>query len=233
MLRSAIDLTGYKVYATDGPIGNIVECFFDDSNWIIRYVIIHTGNWLSGKEVLISPYAIMDLNWSKQVVSVNLTRSQIESCPDVDTQKPLSREFEAKYFQHYRWPFYWTGAGIWGTAAVPEAIVDFPWTGLEEENQNSRLNEQTGAPKNHLRSTTEVRGYHIQALDARIGHVDDFLFNDDSWAIEYLVIKTRNWLLGRSVLLRPDDVDWLDWTNERLHIHLSKDQIEHSRRFAA
>ena len=58
MMRNVKDLRGYRIRATDGLIGTVDDFYFDDQDWGIRYLVVDTGCWLSGRKVLISPAAI-------------------------------------------------------------------------------------------------------------------------------------------------------------------------------
>src|ERR1019366_2899047 len=58
MLSRAKTLKGYKLHSLDGEIGKVKEFYFDDRHWTIRYLVADTGNWLPGRQVLISPYAL-------------------------------------------------------------------------------------------------------------------------------------------------------------------------------
>ena len=63
MLRKAKTLKGYSLQNTDGEtIGKVKEFYFDDRHWTIRYLVADTGNWLTGRQVLISPYALVAVN---------------------------------------------------------------------------------------------------------------------------------------------------------------------------
>ncbi len=53
MKRNINSLTGYSLKATNGEIGEVKEFYFDDESWTIRYLIVKTGSWLSGREVLL------------------------------------------------------------------------------------------------------------------------------------------------------------------------------------
>jgi hypothetical protein len=55
MLCKAKTLTDYKLESLDGEIGKVKEFYFDDRHWTIRYLVADTGNWLAGRQVLISP----------------------------------------------------------------------------------------------------------------------------------------------------------------------------------
>ena len=63
----------------------------------------------------------------------------------------------------------------------------------------------------HLRSTRDVSGHHIQAADGEIGHVEDFIIDDETWAIRYLIIDTQNWWPGKKVLVSPQWIERVSW----------------------
>src|SRR5512142_2106896 len=50
---------------------------------------------------------------------------------------------------------------------------------------------------------TALTGYALGAEDGEIGSVEDFLFDDNFWAVRYLVANTARWLPGRRVLISP------------------------------
>jgi sporulation protein YlmC with PRC-barrel domain len=80
----------------------------------------------------------------------------------------------------------------------------------------------------HLRSVREVTGYHIQGTDGEIGHVDDLIVDDTTWAIRYLVIDTRNWWLDRKVLVAPHWADRISWDVRKVYVNLKREQVKHS-----
>jgi hypothetical protein len=94
MLIKAKAVKGYKLQSLDGEIGKVKEFYFDDRHWTIRYLVADTGNWLTGRQVLISPYALTAVNNKAQNIAVDLTRQQIEDSPSLDSDKPVSRQFE-------------------------------------------------------------------------------------------------------------------------------------------
>ena len=79
----------------------------------------------------------------------------------------------------------------------------------------------------HLRSCKEVIGYHIQATDGEIGHVQGMLVDDETWAIRYLVVDTNNWWLGHLVLVAPQSIKQVSWSNTEVTIDLTREQIRH------
>lgn len=222
MLRKAEEFKNFKLRARDGDIGKAREFYFDDHHWTVRYLVADTGGWLLGRQVLISPYALDPANVAEQVLPVNLTKKQIEGSPSLDTDKPVSRQYEMNYYSYYDWPMYWGGPYMWGPGAYPASQgEEFSAPG---HNQSGR--EEVGDP--HLRSTQAVSGYYIHALDGEFGHVADFIIDEKTWAIRYLVIDTKNWWGGRHVLVSPQWIERVSWEESKVFINLSRDIIEHS-----
>ena len=97
MLLSVNDLEGYAICATDGIVGHVKDLYFDDQAWVIRYLVVDAGTWLSSRKVLISPIAIGHANWAEKILPVSITKAQVKSSPDIDTDKPVSRQHEIQY----------------------------------------------------------------------------------------------------------------------------------------
>src|SRR4051812_30817342 len=106
-LRNAKQLTGHALRAHDGVIGKVKDFYFDDLHWHIRYVVVDTGKWLQSRKVLISPVVMGDFDAGAQVFPIDLTRDQMRNSPDIDTNKPVSRQHEQQLALYYGWPGYW------------------------------------------------------------------------------------------------------------------------------
>ncbi|MBC8040397.1 MAG: PRC-barrel domain containing protein, partial [Opitutaceae bacterium] len=117
MLQNIKTLHGKKLAASDGDIGHVADFYFDDTSWAIRYLVANTANWLTGRLVLISPHALGLPDADSATIPVHLTRAQIENSPSIDTDKPVSRQYELDYYRYYGWPVYWDGGGSWGMGA--------------------------------------------------------------------------------------------------------------------
>jgi len=220
MLRSVLEIYDYILDATDGQIGRCHDFLFDDQHWAIRYMEADTGKWLAGRRVLISPVSLGKPDWQTRLFQVQLTKSQIEAAPGIDLDAPVSRQHEILWAKHYGWSYYWVGHGVWGTTdhITPPGNPDD--TSVEPE-------EARGSEDSYLRSTREVTGYRIQAKDDKIGHVEDFILDDELWTLRYLIIDTRNWLPGgRKVLVSPGWVDRISWADRLVGINLSTKAIE-------
>ncbi|MBK9444229.1 MAG: PRC-barrel domain-containing protein [Comamonadaceae bacterium] len=123
MLHSTQEMKDYAIGATDGEIGHVVDFFFDDQSWVIRYLVVETGSWLMSRKVLISPFALQDADWMHKRLPVQITREQVKHSPDVDTQKPVSRQHEMAYADYYGYPYYWDGSGLWGDGLYAPQLV--------------------------------------------------------------------------------------------------------------
>ncbi|HEX2768074.1 MAG TPA: PRC-barrel domain-containing protein [Geobacteraceae bacterium] len=218
MLFKAKTVKGYKLDSLDGEIGKVQEFYFDDRHWTIRYLVADTGDWLTGRQVLISPYALVTVNNEKQNIEINLTKKQIEEGPSLESDKPVSRQFEEDYYGYYGWPMYSTGPYIWGFSPY---IVRDP-----EKWEEYTHGEKAWDP--NLRSTHEVSGYNIQSADGEIGHVEDFVIDDETWAIRYLIIDTRNWWPGKKVLVSPQWIERVSWSESKVFVNLTRETIRQS-----
>jgi len=225
ILTALLDL---NVAAPDGDIGTVADVLFEDDSWTIRYLVVDTGKWLTGRKVLLSPVAVRDVAWGQRRLRVRLTREQVRNSPDVDTDKPVSRQHERAYFDYYGYPYYWAGPLRWG--AVPFPHVDDAAdsdTRTAEPNLPSAEGERLPADP-HLRSAKTVTGYHIAAIDGAIGHAEDFIYDEQDWALAALVIDTRNWLPGRHVVVPIDRVETVNWDDRTVKVGLTQDAVRQS-----
>ncbi len=225
MLRRARDLERFKVRATDGEIGDVDEFFFDDETWTLRYLVVETGSWLNKRRVLIAPEAFGSPDWPVRELPVALTREQVKDSPPIDTDKPVWRQHEISYRNHFGWPLYWTPAPGFAPSTV---IVTAQFRQQQQESEPDTAVED-GDP--HLRSSRAVTGYHVEARDGAVGHVEDFLIDDETWAIRYIIIDTHNWLPGKHVLMGPEWVQQIDWAAAKLRVAVERDQIKRAPEF--
>lgn len=226
MKRSVSHLVGGTVRAKDGDLGRVEEFYFDDHKWIIRYMVVDTRRWLQGRQVLISTAASKRPIWKSRVFPVNLTKKQVRSSPSIDTDKPVSRQHEAELHDYYNWPVYW-GAGLEPYAGVGYPV---PTHFLPLATRERKTPFEKPADPN-LRSTRQVTGYYIQATDGEIGHVQDFIVDDETWAIRYVVVNTQNWLPGKKVLVFPAWISRVSWDKSKVLVDLSRESVKNSPAF--
>ena len=212
-------LRGRTILALDGELGSIRDFHFDDETWTIRHMVVDTGHWLSGRRVLIPLWAMRPLDLDVGHVAVTLTREQIRNSPDQNTEQPVSRIAEARALDYYGYPYYWGGPALWGALPAPTHV---PTSAHATSTAHVRDIDLEG---NHLRSCEAVTGYHLQAVDGSIGHIDDFLVDKRTWRIEHLLIDTSNWIGGRHLRIPTAAVSKVSWADRLVHLTLSRAQV--------
>lgn len=220
MLRATRQIRGDKLGATDGEIGHIKDFYFDDVNWVVRYVVADTGSWLPGRLVLVSPHSIERLYQGGKTLLVNLTREQIEKSPPIDAHKPVSRQYEEEFYRYYGWPYYWEGSAVWGMSGFPILTErSEPFHG--EQRRNSPPESQKTADS-HLRSVETIIGYKVEPGAASVGYVEDFLLDDQSWSLRHVVVNLGSWRSNRKVLISPTEIQRISWNESKVILKLTK-----------
>jgi uncharacterized protein YrrD len=208
-------LKAYHLRATDGEIGAVKDFYFDDFEWVVRYLVADTGDGGDGRQVLIATAELGRVTPDEQLFRVELTRAKVIASPEISADRPVSRQEEENLFQYYGWSPYWMTTGGMvpglGMAAIPVSGSE----GGETETQ--------GNP--HLRSLSEVTGYRIAARDGDIGSVSDLLVNDEDWRIMYMVVDTGGLFPGKKVLMAPAWVQQVSWAQSALTVDLEKETI--------
>jgi hypothetical protein len=247
MLRQSSELIGYSVRATDGLIGTVSDLLFDDESWTLRWAVVDTGEWLSGREVLLPPSAFGTPDAERRHFPMDLTRRQIEDSPELSEHEPVSRQKETELYSHYGWLPYWypgtdpmsgapgypgyvplpggAGPAVSPTAGGPARMPPEAVEGQRAEGDDIRSG-LAGEP--HLRSIKEVTEYYVHATDGDIGHIEEFLIEDGSWTIRYLVVDTKNWWPGKMVLVSPEWIDSINWGDEHVYVRQTREQIRTS-----
>jgi hypothetical protein len=220
MLHIVKDLEKLKIDSLNGELGYVHDFYIDDQEWITRYIVVDTGNWLTGRKVLISPHAVNKPNFDEKSISVDLTTKQIEESPSILIDEPVSRQREKLLSKYYGWPIYWTVDPVAQSIRAQQAI---------EEQKKMQANKSVDP---HLRSIREIRDYSVKAIDGEVGKVDAFLINETDWTIKYLVIDTRKWFTwlpgGSYHLISPRWIKDIDWSESRIDIEYDKETLENS-----
>lgn len=219
-MRRIKELKGYGIDAVDGAIGRMEECYFDDGTWSVRYLIVNTGSWLTERKVLIAPVSIGGIDDERKRINVQLSRAQIENSPPLSSERPVSRQYEAGYYQYYGWEPYW-GTGLLpglGFPPIPSPAPPEPNPGAPPGSPDDR--------NVHLRSSAEVTGYYIEAADGEIGHLEDCIIHDQDWKIHYFEVDTRNWWPGKKVLIPSGQVTSISWMDRKVFVSLTRDGIQ-------
>lgn len=227
MLINATYLKGLVIRATDGELGTVDQFYFDDETWGVRYLTVQTGGWLNGRRVLISPISVVHADWPSRRLDVALTKKQVENSPEIDTQRPVSRQHEAGYLGYYGYPYYWGGPYLWGATPNPAGLAVPPSS--TREAAADRIRRESA--DSHLRSAEAVTGYYIEASDGEIGHVEGFVVDEEAWAIRYIEVATRNWWPGKKVLVSPAWIERVSWKDSKVYLGLSRETIKDAPKY--
>ncbi|MGC4069535.1 MAG: hypothetical protein QM784_33750 [Polyangiaceae bacterium] len=212
MLRSLKEIESYGVRAINGEAGRVHDFYFDDKLWEVRYLVIGKSRlFRARREVLVTPEHFRGVDAQRRFFNLDLSRRGVEECPSSSTDKPVSRQFDRECYQFYDWPY-------WGNAGDLD----------DRESDDSRVVRSTNGTRGsdpHLRSVREVTGYLVQGSDGTVGHVKDFVVDDEIWCVDHLVVDTSNWWLGKTVSLTPHWVDRISWAENTLHVNLTREAI--------
>lgn len=214
-MRSLKTFFSDKVLATDGVIGEVSDFYFDDFNWVVRYLIVNTGE----RQVLISPKAMRpEYDIQSMELPVDLTVKQIKSSPDIRFDRPVSRQNEIDLHEYYGWPYYWLpGTEIGG----PMTAMPLPLP-LETQPEPPKADDDP-----HLRSAQAVFGYNIEAEDGDAGKLDDFVVEESTWHIQYAVVDVS----GKRVLVAPGCLKIIDSDAMRVVTELNVETLQASPEF--
>ncbi len=225
MLHLARKVLGSTIRASDGDIGKVEDFLVDTGRWAVRYLLVDTGSWFSGKKVLLSPMSVVG-EWGMPGIQVDLTRDRVWNSPPFDDARRLPAEHEHGIVEHYGHPPYWDSPDVWGAHETPSALL-----AAAKASPPAAKGDRRDESARRLERVTQMTGHHVSAQDGELGHVDDFLIGHDTWQIRYLLLDTSNWLGGRSVLLSPRLVTGVDDSGRLLHVSPTRQEIKDGPRF--
>ncbi|HTL47851.1 MAG TPA: PRC-barrel domain-containing protein [Verrucomicrobiae bacterium] len=206
MIKSVKEAAGTAVTVPEGKLGHIDDFYFDHERWKIRYAAVDTGDWPSGRRVLIASAVLGKPDWWNARLPAGVTRKKVNSSPALDLSSDVTRQAEESLHRHYGWAPYWQGAEFARAPGAPPPA----WTGEP------------------LHSVKSILGFRISAIDGEIGSIHDFLVDDETWIIRYAVVDTGDWLAGRKVLLAPEWIREFMWDRRRAAVPLNKNKIQGS-----
>ena len=225
-MNNASLLIGKTIDTLDGEIGSVHDLYFDDQTWSVRYLAIDTGKWLPGRKVLIAPEAIVKPWHHQPAISVKLTTEQLRSSPDIDTAIPVSRVAEELLHQHYQWTPYWDSTIVSIPPMPPSPLA----LSVEEDREEAGKTAESLVDA-RLRSADELAGYHVNARDGEVGHVDDLLLDDDVSRILFLVVEVKGWLFGKKVLAGSSLISRVDWATSTVHVDANRQALQNAQEY--
>ena len=222
MLHKLHNLIGQSVLAKEGEIGKVEEFYFDDQIWIIRYLILKTGHWLNGRRILIPPIAILNNSFRTGSFQVNLSKEQIRVSPEINTDKPVSRQQEIELYGHYSWQGYWESCFYEGGL---EETVDTS-SGIGNKIANDSSQNKKVSIDIHLRSSIQVTGYPLLGTDGEIGEVEDFIIDDTDWQLTYLNVCRKALDGGKDIRVPIGLIKQMQWNDSEFYFKGSVNAIK-------
>jgi len=224
MLLSMKSLRGYRVRAEDSMAGSVRDFLFDDDSWTVRRMLVDTGSILfRGEEAVVGARFLGHPDWEARVVPVSLPLARIRPPHRARAARPSVGEPEFKP----------KGARVrdsQNAARQQQGGRASEYSRGDDLDSEGRLAKSVAEVG--LRGCREVIGYRIDAVDGYAGRVRDFIVDDESWSIRYVVIDTGRWLPGRKVLVIPLWIEGMTWAGRTARIGLHKAVIAASRRYA-
>ncbi len=220
------ELKSYSIHAKDGELGKIADFYFDEEFFILRYFVVNTESFLLRKLVLVSPISLHSIDKDNKVVNLTLTKKELQDSPPFDSVETVSRQYEEAYNDYFAWPYYWSSPhSAWaiGPYGVPWQYYD--QMGRETERNEERKKTIKAAQENVLQSAKEVRSYAVEGVDEKFGHIQGFVIDAQTLAIEYIVVDTINYLPSKLVLLKPEWVENISWHHQSMSFPFLKDKI--------
>ncbi len=225
MLLVPTALHGYTIEATDGPIGTVKDFLFDDRSWQCRWMVVDTGGWLTGRKVLIHPSAVGVVDHKDRSVPVDLTKAQVEASPNILEHQPVSHQMETSQYDYFGWDPYW-GDNLYGTTIAGEFNGPARYFGGPILSRPLDVTLTDANP--NLRGMDEITGYHVNAKDGDIGHIENLLIDDDGFGVRYLIVDTSNWWLGKHVLMSPFAIREIEALDRKVYLDVTRQSVKDS-----
>jgi hypothetical protein len=211
-------LVGHRMEAHSGDVGTVVDFYFDDQTWAVRYLVVKMDPWTLSKKVLISPASLVKEGCKSGIFQVNATQDQIRNSPSIDVDKPISRQQEIELYGHYAWTGYWeSGFYGGGMALAPGAVPE--------------IRHQTGANL-HLRSSSYVTGFHVHGTDGEIGIISDFMIDDDTWTVLYLLIVSSHLPAHKTLCVPIGRINQMQWSDSDIYLNITMAEVENGAAYA-
>ena len=230
MLHSIRELCRFRMLATDGKVGRAEDFYLTDPGCAVRFVVVQTGRLFPGQRVLVPTDYLGVPNGTERVLPIALTKRELERCATSSTLEPVSRQQELLIEERYGGVARRTGGGpvapVHGVVSHQALEIAF----AAKTAPSAESSPEQEAPR--LRSAQEVIGYQIEALDGPLGAVEDFLVDDQSWAVQYMVVDSKDWRSPNPrVLLAPNWIQHVSWAESRVHVLLTRKKIKSGQRY--
>lgn len=241
MLVSSRAIVGSAVDANDERLGKVRDLYFLPADWTVRFVLLETDHWFSGRTVCVPTEVFDQVVWTERNAQVAVDREQIERVSQHDVGKA---EDDIDLARSGSWSSYWSaddptgGTNDIGGGASADASSPSAQRTHEQSTSGTRLASPASvhpltsvdqpASQRELRLLKTLWNFHVETIDGSVGHIDDFLIDDQSWEIRYIVVETRNWMPGRRVLVGREAAESISWPQQRIRLRQTSQAVRES-----
>ncbi len=223
MIRTMLELTDFELRAADGPLGPLQDLYFEDVEWVVRYLTADVSAWLPGLTVLLAPSALDSVDREHRTMRTRFDRRQMQNSPTAIEDDAVSKR-NMEHVGDPTWqPFWLTTSSQLGATA--------PITPLRSGVSGEKTGE-TGSGAD-LRSAQELLGYAVECEGQRVGRVSDLAYDDETWKIQYLVVDTVAPAEERRILIAPDWTEAIDWVEPVVRLDLDCEAVGRAPGFEA
>ena len=215
MFQSATSLINYRVRALNDTIGSVSGFLFDDTSWVIRYVIVDIPLNENGgvRNALIAPFSFGILNPQTRELPLIEEKQKVENSPFIDLKMPFSRKLQIELYKYYKWPPF---------------DLDDVFHDMQSSVTTKYLNWEESIARSHLINTGETIGYYIEAADGEIGQVHDFIIDEECWIIRYISVNIGKNIPEKKVLIFPRDIKAVNLVEAKVYINIVQDTVMNS-----
>jgi uncharacterized protein YrrD len=207
-------MQGLSVMAQDEAAGSLVDILVNDVNWRAQYFVVEAGAWFFRRSFLIEVEALASIDYDRGVISLQLSRSQLEESEELSEDPPVSLQHRLRRDRAVGWVPIWPAAKMSDVSLTAKAGVPRPFLGDP-----------------HLRSLDELLGYELSTTEGGVGRVDDHLIESGYFVLRYLVVRLGSWLSARTTLVSTDWVEKVSWEHQRVTIDVAADLLEEGPSF--
>jgi hypothetical protein len=219
MLWNASVIVGFHVVGSNGAFGTVQDLLLDDRDWTLRWMVVDTGSWLPGRKVLVPTRVLKKPDPALNNIFIAMTKEEISLCPDVDTDLPVSSDTEQRLYEFFALDL---------LSSPSDARQTRNASTVDQSGGVSEGDYIPSSPDPHLRSLNALLGYQLTASDGDIGHISDFLINDDDWNIRLMVVDTGTWWPGTRVLIPVKTIKSVDWQTSVMLLSVDQAKVRAS-----
>lgn len=222
MTRSYKDFLHWKVTTTDGHERPVADVLLDDRGWSVRYVLVETGGWLHGRQLLISSAAFGAPDSREHVLPIQATLNQMEKSPPLKSHMPVTLAHERALEEYYEWPPREAEGSV-----LPESVTR-QLTPDTQALQDRTVDRHTKpiAGEAHLWSAGALLKMKAVTRDRQKSGLDDVLLSEDLHHVAGWIVDARPWMPGGEAMLGPSAVSGVDLNDGVVSLVLERTEIE-------